>query len=121
MEKTEVDRLAIVFGNIHGIVTDQEEKLDINRLQQISLNIPDIFLVLHGASGLKDQDIINSINNGISNIHFNTELRVAYRKELEETLHQKPEETTPYKYLASAITAVKELVKQKTRLFLKTQ
>ncbi|MBI2626972.1 MAG: ketose-bisphosphate aldolase [Parcubacteria group bacterium] len=121
VEKTGVDRLAIVFGNIHGIVTDQEEKLDINRLQQISLTIPDVFLVLHGASGLKDQDIINSINNGISNIHFNTELRVAYKESLEEALHQKPEETTPYKYLASAIRAVKELVKQKTRFFIKTQ
>src|SRR3989338_2112817 len=60
--KTGVDRLAIVFGNIHGIVTEQEERLDIDRLKQIVATVPDVYLVLHGASGLPASDVSDAIN-----------------------------------------------------------
>ena len=49
--KTGVDRLAVVFGNIHGIVTDQEEKLNIEHFKSIVAAVLDVFYVLHGASG----------------------------------------------------------------------
>src|SRR3989344_2073098 len=47
VEQTGVDRLAIVFGNIHGIVTKQEEKLDMDILQKAAAILPNTFLVLH--------------------------------------------------------------------------
>ncbi len=97
VKKTGVDRLAVVFGNIHGIVTDQEEKLDIEHFKKIILTVPDVYYVLHGASGLKDSDIQSAIRAGVVNIHFNTELRVAYTEGLHKALHDKPGETTPYK------------------------
>lgn len=119
-ERTRVGRLAVVFGNIHGIVTDQEEKLDIEHLKKIVQAAPDTLLVLHGASGLKDVDVSAAIKAGIVNIHFNTELRVAYRDALEKSLHDKPTETTPYKYMSSAAEEVSKIVIQKTRLFTKS-
>ena len=117
VERTGVDRLAIVFGNIHGIVTKQEEKLDITVLQAVVAAVPDTFLVLHGASGLPDEQIKEAIQNGITNVHINTELRVAYHDALEAELQKEPDQTTPYKFLAPSVEAMKELVKKKLILF----
>ncbi|MEK7507301.1 MAG: class II fructose-bisphosphate aldolase [Patescibacteria group bacterium] len=115
--RTGVDRLAVVFGNIHGIVTEQEEKLDIEHLKKIAAAVPDTILVLHGASGLSDDDIRAAIAGGITNIHINTELRVAYHDALAAELQHKPTQTTPYKFLAPSLAAMKELVKKKLGLF----
>ena len=65
--------------------------------------------MLHGASGLKDEDIISAIKTGITNVHFNTELRVAYHDSLRQELEAKPKETTPYKYLDLAFEEVKKI------------
>jgi len=118
VSRTGVDRMAIVFGNIHGIVTDQEEKLDIQHFSKIVAAEPKPYYVLHGASGLKDEDITAAIQAGITNVHFNTELRVAYRDAIDKAFHEKPNETTPYKYLAPAVEEVKKVVSQKIKIFM---
>lgn len=115
--RTGVDRLAIVFGNIHGIVTEQEEHLDIETLKGIAAAVPETILVLHGASGLKDEEIRAAIQNGISNIHINTELRVAYREALKGELEKEPVQTTPYKFLEPSYKATKKVVEIKLKLF----
>lgn len=113
-----MQRLAVVFGNIHGIVTQQEEKLDIGHLEKVAAAVPGTFLVLHGASGLPDNQVKAAIAAGITNVHFNTELRVAYTKELKEEIAEHPTQTTPYKLMEPAADAVRELVEQKCRLFM---
>ena len=115
--QTGVNRLAVVFGNIHGIVTQQAEELDLEQLKKIASAVPEVYLVLHGASGLADNDVRAAIVAGIVNIHINTELRVAYHDALETELKAKPEQTTPYKILAPSVEAMKALVKQKLELF----
>ena len=121
VSRTGVDRMAVVFGNIHGIVTDQEEKLDIEHFSKIISAEPRPYYVLHGASGLKDEDVAASIKAGITNVHFNTELRVAYRNEIDKQFHAHPNETTPYKYLSQAVDEVKKLVAQKIKLFMSSR
>lgn len=116
--QTGVDRMAVVFGNIHGIVTDQEEKLDIPHFSSIITAVPSPYYVLHGASGLKDEDVKASIKAGITNVHFNTELRVAYHDKLKEEMATMPNETTPYKYLGPAAEEVKKLVIAKNQVFM---
>ena len=118
VEKTGVDQLAVVFGNIHGIVTEQDEKLDIKHFKKIVAAVPDVFYVLHGASGLSDDDVRAAVKAGITNVHFNTELRVAYTERLHKILHDKPRETTPYKYLAPAVEEIKKIVTQKIKVFI---
>src|SRR3989344_582042 len=118
VEKTGVDRLAVVFGNIHGIVTDQEEKLDIGHFKRIIEAVPEQYYVLHGASGLKDSDVLAAIKAGVTNVHFNTELRVAYTKGVHAALHDKPGETTPYKYLKPGVDEMKKVVLAKIKLFM---
>ena len=115
---TGIDRLAVVFGNIHGIVTEQEEKLDIEYFKQINATMPDVYYVLHGASGLKDEEIVSAIKAGIANVHFNTELRVAYKQSIDAAIHEKPSESAPYQYLAQADDEVKKIVIAKTKLFM---
>ncbi|MCC6934370.1 MAG: class II fructose-bisphosphate aldolase [Candidatus Yanofskybacteria bacterium] len=118
IRRTGVERFAPVFGNIHGIVTKQEEVLDIEHLARVAAAIPDAYLVLHGASGLPDEQVVSAIRTGITNVHFNTELRVAYQRELKEELAEHPGQTTPYRYLQSADDAVRDVVEQKCRLFM---
>jgi len=115
--KTGVDRLAIVFGNIHGIVTKQEEHLDIGLLKKIVEAVPNTYLVLHGASGLPAEEIKEAIANGISNVHINTELRVAYMEALKDAIQKDPKQTTPYKLFGGSYEATKKAIKEKLELF----
>jgi len=118
VSKTGVNQLAVVFGNIHGIVTEQEEKLDIEHFKSIVATAPDVYYVLHGASGLKDVDVQAAIKAGVTNVHFNTELRVAYTEGLHKALHDKPGETTPYKYLKVGVDEMKKVVFAKVKMFM---
>ncbi len=117
VRRTGVERLAVVFGNIHGIVTEQKEELDISHLKKIAAVVPDTFLVLHGASGLSDDQVRAAIAAGITNVHFNTELRVAYTQGLKKELDAHPEQTTPYKLMTPAAHEVRTLVEAKVRIF----
>lgn len=70
VEKTGVDALAISFGNVHGRYIGQPN-LDMDRLRKIFSNV-DIPLVMHGASGLKENDYRTVISNGISKVNYYT-------------------------------------------------
>lgn len=118
VSRTGVERLAVVFGNIHGIVTEQEEHLDVDHLKKIVDAVPDTYIVLHGASGVADEEISAAIKAGITNVHFNTELRIAYSTSLREHLKDHPDLTTPYKYMGPAADAVRDVVKKKLKLFM---
>lgn len=117
VEMTGVDRLAIAVGNIHGISLD-EPVLDIERIKGIRQAVPEVVaLVLHAGSGIPDDQIKSAIEAGIANIHINTDIRVAYVKELRETLAEKPDEVAMYKLDESALQATKEVIKEKLKLF----
>jgi len=90
--------------------------LDIQRIRDIKRAV-EIPLVLHGGSGIKDGEILAAIDAGISIIHINTELRLAWRKALEEAFKEKPEEIVPYKLLPKAVEEIKKVVEKKLRLF----
>ena len=118
VENTGVDRLAIVVGNIHGISFD-EPNLDIERITEIRAMVPkDIALVLHAGSGIPVDQIRAAIEAGIANIHINTDIRVAYVEGLREGLEKDPEGVAMYKLDKDAIEAMKEVVKEKLKLFM---
>jgi len=117
VQETGVDRLAIVFGNIHGVSLAGNPRLDIELLRKVHAAIPDIPLTLHGGSGINDKDIKATLPHGMSNIHVNTEIRAAYTNALRASLETDKGETTPYKYLSSADEAVRRIVENKLMLF----
>ena len=111
-EKTGIDRFAGAYGNSHGISLD-EPKLDIERIKAVRKILPErVAMVLHGGSGIPDNEIREAIKAGISNIHVNTEIRTAYSEALRKFLAGNPEETTPYKILAPAVEAVQKKLKK---------
>lgn len=116
-EKTGIDRFAGAYGNSHGISLDEPE-LDIERIKAVRKILPEnVAMVLHGGSGIPDEQIREAIKAGISNIHVNTEIRTAYAEALRKFLANNPEETTPYKILAPTVEAVQKKVEEKLRLF----
>jgi fructose-bisphosphate aldolase class II len=113
---TGVDRLAPVIGNIHGISAN-EPNLDVERVQKIHNVLPGTALVLHGGSGIPEEQVMAAIKAGICNVHVNTDIRIAYVEALRKYLIKNPEETTPYKVVADSIKAVEEVVKAKLAVF----
>lgn len=115
-EKTGVDLFAPSVGNIHGIIKTGNPSLDIERIKEIkkACGLP---LVLHGGSGISDEDFRNAIKAGISVIHINTELRMAYREALERSLAENKNEIAPYKLLAPAVEAMEKVVESRLKLF----
>jgi len=116
-EKTGIDLFAPAVGNVHGMIRDgREPKLDINLIKEIkeAVKIP---LVLHGASGNSEAEIKEAIQAGISVIHINTELRLAYKKGLIKSLSLNPDEIAPYKYLRPAMQEMQAVVEKKLKLF----
>lgn len=114
VEETGVDLVAPAVGNVHGMVTSGEPKLNIELIRQITSQVS-VPLVLHGASGNSDQDILSAIDAGIRIVHINTELRVAYKEGIEEGL--KSGEIAPYKFLAEGVLEMKKVVLEKLKLF----
>ena len=82
VDATGVDALAVAIGTAHGAYKSRP-KLDIGRLQQISSTIPTP-LVLHGGSGLSDDDFRNTIKNGVAKINIYTDLCVCAEKMMKE-------------------------------------
>ncbi|HBO37102.1 MAG TPA: ketose-bisphosphate aldolase [Pasteurellaceae bacterium] len=72
VERTGCDSLAIAIGNVHGVYSS-EPKLTFDILEAVA-NEVDIPLVLHGASGISDEDIKKAISLGIAKINIHTEL-----------------------------------------------
>ncbi len=83
---TGVDALAVAIGTAHGAYKSKP-KLDIGRLKQISDRV-DTPLVLHGGSGLSDDDFRNTIKNGIAKVNIFTDLLNAGSKAMVDGLLQ---------------------------------
>lgn len=119
VKETGVDLLAPAVGNIHGMLKDMPNpRIDIERIKKIR-EIGGVPLVLHGGSGIVDEDFTAAINAGISIIHISTELRYIWRKELEEALRENPLEIAPYKVMPEVIKAIEEVVEKRVKLFSK--
>lgn len=82
IEETGVDFLAVSIGTAHGVYKSTP-KLDIPRLEKIRAAV-DAPLVLHGGSGLSDDDFRNTIRGGIAKINVYTDVILAARKALTE-------------------------------------
>jgi fructose-bisphosphate aldolase class II len=121
VEATGIDILAPAVGNMHGMLKSMvqgkaKKHLDIERIAEIK-KAAGVFLTLHGGSGTDDEHFRRAIVAGINIIHINTELRVAWRTSLGESLARDPNEVVPYKILRPVVDAVKQVVSSRLRLF----
>lgn len=74
-----VDKLACGIGNIHGVYPEGWKGLNFKRLQEIAEAVPDTPLVLHGGSGIPQDQIKKAIKLGIAKININTEFQLAFQ------------------------------------------
>lgn len=119
--ETKVDVLAPAVGNMHGLLPsmvrgEAHKRLDISRIRQIKQQTG-VFLTLHGGSGTADADFLAGIQAGLTIIHVNTELRVAWRRGLEDSLRTQAHDVAPYKILPRAENAMEEVVARRLALF----
>lgn len=112
LEATGVDALAVAIGSAHGVYK-KKPMLNIERLKEISSAVK-VPLVLHGGSGLSDDDFKNTIRNGIAKVNIFTDLCLAGERAMKDGEEKK------LGYLETRnlkVNYIKEAVKHKMALF----
>ena len=110
VERTKCDSLAVAIGNQHGVYTSTP-KLNFEVIKKVreAVSIP---LVLHGASGISDDDIRQAIDLGIAKINIHTELCLAAMEAIQKNTDQ------PFLHVEREVrTAVKKRALEKIYLF----
>lgn len=121
VEATKVDVLAPAVGNMHGMLTSMvkgaaQKRLNIERIAAIKAAAK-VFMTLHGGSGTNDDDFKRAIKAGMTIVHVNTEIRLAWRRGVEAGLAADAHDIAPYKILTPAREAVKRVVAARLELF----
>ena len=113
VEKSGVDSLAVAIGTAHGFYKGTP-KLEFERLAAIrdAVSVP---LVLHGSSGVPDEDVKKAITLGVCKVNFATELRVAYTEAARKVIADESV-YDPKKYGEKAREKVIELVRHRMRI-----
>ncbi|MCD8879241.1 ketose-bisphosphate aldolase [Staphylococcus kloosii] len=107
--QTNLDSLAPALGSLHGEYKG-EPNLGFKEMEEIEAQL-DIPLVLHGASGISDEELMRAINLGHAKINFNTEVKIAWAKQLRQTLENDKQLYNPQKIIAPSKDAIEEAVK----------
>jgi fructose-bisphosphate aldolase class II len=115
--ETKVDLFAPAVGNLHGKLKNRPDPaLNIPRIKELAQAVfaP---LVLHGGSGISDEQFKEAIKAGVVIVHINTELRVVYKEALAESLAELGDEIAPYKLGLKSREAVKASALRYLQLF----
>lgn len=115
VKETHIDSLAPALGSVHGLYKE-EANLDFETMQKINdeLEIP---LVLHGGTGIEDEKIKYAIACGISKININTDLQVAWSKDVKKFIKENDTVYDPRKIIQSGEKAIKRRVREIVTLF----
>lgn len=117
--ETGVDLVAPAVGNIHGMIQNgKHPQIHIQRIKELATAVS-VPIVLHGGSGISDEQLIHAIQAGVRVVHVNTELRIAWRRGFDLAFVSHPHEIVPYKILSDVLDEVRRVVEQKTRLCIK--
>ena len=113
VKRTHVDALAIAVGNAHGDYKFPP-MLDFDRISEIAEAV-DVPLVLHGGSGLSDEDFREAIERGIAKINIFTDINKAQVKGMQEAL--KAGVNNAFDMAPYEVAAIRQVVEEKMRLF----
>ena len=116
-----VTMLAAGLGNIHGKYPAHWEGLSFETLKAVSELTGDMPLVLHGGTGIPEDQIRKAISMGVAQSNVNTECQLSFaaatRKYIEEGKDLQGKGYDPRKLLAPGAEAIKETVREKMELF----
>ena len=105
---TGVDALAVAVGSSHAML-DRSARLDIPLIERLAQAVP-VPLVLHGSSGVPDDEIARAVAAGIRKVNVGTALNIAWTAALREQLAAQPEAVDPRKYTRVPRAAIADLV-----------
>ena len=116
-----VTMLAAGIGNIHGVYPENWPGLRFDVLENIRAKTGNVPLVLHGGTGIPDEQVKKAISMGVSKVNVNTECQLVFteatRKYIEEGNDLKGKGFDPRKVLKPGYDAIKEKVKEKFEVF----
>lgn len=115
VDATGIDTFAAAIGNLHGSYP-VPKILDLELLKQIREAI-DCNISLHGGSGTPGHYFVDAVKIGVSKININSDMRIAYRKTLEQVLADNPTEYAVVKLMDTVIDAVQAVVESKIETF----
>lgn len=139
-KRTQVDSLAVAIGTSHGAYKfSGEPKLNLERLKEIQDKLPNLPLVLHGASSVYEEytqkfnqfggelknakgvpdEILHEVctNYHICKINTDTDLRICFLSSLKQSMSENPSEIDPRKHFAFAVNETKKLIIRKIHVF----
>lgn len=114
VQLTGVPTLAPAIGTAHGIYKG-EPKIDFDRIGKIAA-VVDAPLVLHGGSGIPEEQVRRCVSLGMAKMNVATELRIVFTDAIKAVFAQNPEENDPRKYMVPAKKALKEAAIEKMRV-----
>lgn len=114
VSRTGISSFAVAIGTAHGVYKG-EPKLDLDRLAAVRERV-DIPLVLHGTSGVPEDQVRECIRRGICKVNYATDLRIAFTAGVKKAIGEQPEAFDPKKYLAEGRKAVQSRVQELIRL-----
>ena len=113
IDATGVDIFAVAIGNLHGKYP-VPKILDIELLKRIREYIsPDSLISLHGGSDTPAHYFVEAAQNGVSKVNINSDLRFAYRTNLEKVLAENPDQYAVVKLMEPVRQAVQSVVEEK--------
>lgn len=115
ISKTGIDSLAPALGSVHGLYKGKPN-LDFKTMKEINDNL-EIPLVLHGGTGIPDNDIKKAIECGISKININTELQIAWHNDVVKFVKEFESVYDPRKVIVSGKNAMLKAIEDKNILF----
>lgn len=114
-EETNIDALAPAIGNAHGIYIEKP-KLNFELLKEINNRIK-VPLVLHGGSGITDDELKKLIQTGISKVNINTDLQLVWKKEVMKYIENNREVYDPRKIIYSGKDEMNKKIEELVDLF----
>ncbi len=114
VEMTGIFSLAPAIGTAHGVYKTKP-KLDIARLSRIR-DVVQVPLVLHGTSGVPEDDVKECISRGICKVNYATELRLVFSNAVKKYIAENPNAFDPKSYMSAGRSAVTSCVESLIRL-----
>lgn len=111
VEETGIDAVAVAIGTLHRMQA-QEANIQYDRLAEIEkiVNVP---LVIHGSTGVKDEDLNKLAKSKVGKVNIGTALRMAFGNTLRNEMNNKPQEFDRIKFFKRPMIEVKNVAKEK--------
>lgn len=114
VERTGVHTLAPAIGTAHGIYKG-DPNIDFDRIKRIA-DVVSVPLVLHGGSGIPEDQVKRAVSLGMAKMNVATELRIIFSDAIKAVFAANPEENDPRKYMVPAKQALKKAAMEKMQL-----